>query len=123
MKTLSGGKIKLEKNDFRIGNFVLSIEKQHVKVCDINKRFTLRFFNRMPIGVWLDSLVKRGDDGLDSLRTYIVVLWSVLSVVPDSEYLQELIKSAHACMARHADWYGKKEKEDGKENTDDCEES
>ena len=89
---IKDGKIKLEKNDIRVGNFVLSIEKQHIKVQDLNQCFVLRFHKRMPVGIWLDSLIKRGDDGNDSLRTYIAVMWSVLSVVPDNDYLQVLVE-------------------------------
>ena len=54
MKT-KNGKIKLEKGDIRVGNFVLSVEEQHIKVQDLNKYFTLRFHKRMPVGIWLDS--------------------------------------------------------------------
>lgn len=107
------GKIKLEKNDYRVDNFVLSVEKQHIKVQDLNQCFTLRFLKRMPIGIWLDSLIKRGDEGVDSLKTYIAVIWSSLSPVPDSEYMQSLIDSAKACIGRHPEWYGKKEGGDG----------
>lgn len=116
------GKIKLEKGDIRIGNFVLSVEEQHIKVQDLNKFFTLRFHKRMPVGIWLDSLIKRGDAGKDSLKTYIAVLWSVLSVAPDNEYMQDLIKAAQAGLARHPDWYGKKENGDGQEVPDDGQE-
>lgn len=114
MKT-KDGKIKLEKGDIRVGNFVLSVEEQHIKVQDLNKYFTLRFHKRMPVGIWLDGLIKRGDEGKDSLKTYISVLWSVLSVAPDNEYMQDLIKAAQEGLARHPEWYGKKEDKDEKE--------
>lgn len=118
---IKDGKIKLEKNDYRVGNFVLSIEKQHIKVQDLNQCFTLRFHKRMPVGIWLDSLIKRGDEGKDSLKTYIAVIWSVLSVIPDSEYMQSLVDDAQEGLKRHPEWYGKKEDKDEKEgnNTGD----
>ena len=115
---IKDGKYKLEKNDIRVGNFVLSIEKQHIKVQDLNQCFVLRVHRSMPVGIWLDSLIKRGDDGKDSLRTYIAVMWSAFSVVPDNEYLQALVDSAQAGLARHPEWYGKK-KEDGQEVSDE----
>lgn len=121
MKT-KNGKIKLEKGDIRVGNFVLSIEDQHIKVQDLNKFFTLRINKRMPIGILLDSLIKRGDEGRDSIKTYIAVLWSVLSVAPDNEYMQDLIKAAQDGLARHPDWYGKKDDGNGQETADDREE-
>lgn len=111
---VKNGKYKLEKNDIRVGNFVLSVEEQHIKVQDLNKFFTLRFHKRMPVGIWLDSLIKRGDEGKDSLKTYIAVIWSVLSVIPDSEYMQALVDDAQEGLERHPEWYGKK-KEDGQE--------
>lgn len=116
MKT-KNGKFKLEKGDIRVGNFVLSVEEQHIKVQDLNKFFTLRFHERMPVGIWLDGLIKRGDNGKDSLKTYIAVIWSVLSVIPDSEYMQSLVDDAQEGLKRHPEWYGKK-KEDGQEVPD-----
>lgn len=113
---IKDGKIKLEKNGYRVGNFVLSIEKQHIKVQDLNQCFTLRFLKRIPIGIWLDSLIKRGEDGVDSLKTYIAVIWSVLTVVPDSEYVQALVDDAQDGLKRHPEWYGKKEDKDEKED-------
>ena len=121
MKT-KDGKIKLEKGDIRVGNFVLSVEEQHIKVQDLNKYFTLRVHKRMPVGIWLDSLIRRGDEGKDSLKTYIAVLWSVLSVAPDNEYMQDLIKAAQEGLARHPEWYGKKEDGNGQETPDDGQE-
>lgn len=103
---IKDGKIKLEKNDYRVGNFVLSIEPEHVKVQDINRCFTLRFLKRMPVGIWLENLIKRGDDGKDSIKTYVAVIWSVLAVAPDNEYMEDLMKAAQDGLARHPDWYG-----------------
>ena len=114
---IKDGKYKLEKNDIRVGNCVLSVEEQHIKVQDLNKVFTLRFHKRMPVGIWLYSLFTRGDEGKDSLKTYIAVIWAVLSVIPDSEYMQALVDDAQEGLKRHPEWYGKK-KEDGQEVPD-----
>lgn len=122
MKITKEGKPKLEKNDFRIGNFVLSIEQQHIKVQDLNKCFTLRIRKSMPVGRWLDNFVKMGDSGRDSIKTYIAVIWSALSVAPDNEYMQDIIKAAQGGLSRHPDWYGVKENktnEDGQEVPDE----
>ena len=117
---IKNGKIKLEKNDIRIGNFVLSVEEQHIKVQDLNKFFTLRFNKRMPVGIWLDNMAnmaRADENAVDSLKTYIAVIWSVLTVVPDSEYVQALVDDAQEGLKRHPEWYGKK-KEDGQEVSD-----
>lgn len=106
-------KVKPKKGEIRIGNFVLSIEEQHVKVQDLNKFFTLRVNRRMPVGVWLCGLIRRGDAGRDSVKTYAAVLWSVLSVVPDDDYMRDLIRAAQEGLSRHPGWYGKKEGGDG----------
>lgn len=109
MKIKENGTIKLEKNDTRIGNFVLTIEENHVKVQDINQCFSLRFLKRMPTGIWLENLAQQGEEGRDSIKTYIAVMWSVLSVAPDNEYMKDLITAAQEGLARHPDWYGQKE--------------
>ena len=106
---IRNGKVKLEKGDICVGNFVLSVEEQHIKVCDLNKFFILRFRRSMPVGAWLLHLIRMGDAGRDSIKTYIAVLWSALSVVPDDDYLQDLIGAAKAGLSRHPEWYGKKD--------------
>lgn len=111
MKIGRFGKIKLESGEIRVGNFFIREESdgKHIKATDLNSCFTLRIRRAMPVGMWLCHLTRRGDAGLGSIRTYLAVMWSVMSAIPDDEYVKSLMEASKACMSRHPEWYGPKE--------------
>ena len=113
MRLKKDGSYKCESGEVRIGNFFLKVEAEHVKVQDLNKCFTLRVLKRTPIGSWLKCLVAAGEKGADTIKAYVAVLWSVLSVVPDDEYLQTLVYAAKDGLGRHPEIYGRKKAADG----------
>lgn len=111
MKTTKDGKIKLEKGEVRIGNFFFRDEgeNEHIRVTDLNSCFTIRVLKRMPLGIWLDNMIdlsKVDVNGGNTLKTWAAVMWSLLSVVPDDEFVRVLIKSTEEALNRHPDWYG-----------------
>lgn len=103
------GQVRLEQNETRIGNFFVKNEADAIKIQDLNTLFWLRVSKRMPVGIWLDNMLKLGADGETSVKTYIATLWSFFSVVPDNEFVNAAIEQTHACLNRHKDWYGIKE--------------
>lgn len=103
------GQVRLEQNETRIGNFFVKNEAEAIKIQDLNTLFWLRVSKRMPVGIWLDNMLKLGADGETSVKTYIATLWSFFSVVPDMEFVNTAIEQTHACLNRHKDWYGIKE--------------
>lgn len=103
------GKVKLEPDEIRVGNFFVKREESHMKVQDLNGVFSFRANRRMPIGIWLENLwdAARTDEGaVNTLKTYIATMWSVYSVVPDNDYVKDALEMAHAALDRHPDWYG-----------------
>lgn len=106
------GKVKLEENEIRIGNFFVKKESQHIKLQDLNGVFSFRAHRRMAVGIWLENMwdrAKGGDEsGLNTLKTFIATMWSVYSVVPDDEYVKDALDMAHAAFDRHPEWYGMK---------------
>ena len=110
MKLTKQGKIRLEKGEVRIGNFFIRDEgeNEHIRLTDLNSCFTLRVWKRMPIGIWLDNMLKNGDDGKESLKTYIAMMWSSMAVAPDNEFVADMLKCAESALKRHPDWYGSK---------------
>lgn len=108
MKVTKDGKVKLEKGEVRIGNFFVRDdgENEHIKVVDLNSCFTIRVGKRMPLGIWLDNMLKLGDKGLETVRTWCSAMWAVLSVAPDQEYVESIVGAADANLKRHPDWYG-----------------
>lgn len=106
MKVTKNGRVKLDSRDTRVGNFVVTDEPEHIKIQDINSTYHIRISKRMPVGIWLTALLERGESALPTLKTYIAVVWSMLSVAPDDDFVQDIIKATEAALKRHPDWYG-----------------
>ena len=108
------GKVKLEAGEVRIGNFAIKDEgvgdiNAHIRITDLNSTFSHRVWKRMPIGMWLDNKLRRGnEDDMESLKVYVSVMWSLFSLVPDDELMQDIIDNTQAALERHPDWYGVK---------------
>lgn len=102
------GTPRLEKGEIRIGNFFIRDEgdNEHIRVVDLNSCFTIRVWKKMPLGIWLDNMLKRGDSAHGSIKTWIAVMWSVLSVAPDDGFIRALYEASRANLTRHPDWYG-----------------
>lgn len=108
MKVTKEGKVRLEKGEVRLGNFFIRDEGEDkpIKVVDLNGCFSIRVSKRMPLGIWLTNIMEMGEKGHETLRTWIATMWAVLSMVPDQEFVEGLVKTADACLERHPDWYG-----------------
>ena len=110
MKVTKTGNIRLEKGEVRIGNFFFRDEgdNERIKVSDLNSCFTLRIWKRMPLGIWLDNMLKRGKEGEGSLKAWVGVMWSVMSCAPDDEFVSVLFDATKDNYSRHPEWYGGK---------------
>ena len=106
------GRVRLEENEVRVGNFFVMREADHMKICDLNTVFLHRVSRSMPVGIWLENIWARANNGeeasLNTLKTYIATLWSAFSVAPDDEYISDLLNASRAALERHPDWYGVK---------------
>lgn len=110
MKITKKGKVRLDRDDVRVGNFVLHTERDHYKIEDISRVFSVRACSTTTIGMLFRAVVeniKAGDEGSRAfLHDYCAVMFNILSVAPDHDFLAELQKSAVACLERHKDMYG-----------------
>lgn len=108
MKVTKEGKVRLEKGEVRIGNFFIKKEREdeYIKVVDLSSCFSLRVATRMPLGVWLLNILEMGEEGRESIKTWIGTMWSVLSVCPDQEFVTDLVHAAERNLGRHPEWYG-----------------
>lgn len=115
MKVNKKGLVRLEPNEIRVGNFFVSRESDHMKICDLNLVFLHRVNRRMPVGVWLENVWARANDGdesaVNTLKVYIGVLWSAFSVAPDDGFVEDVMAATKAALERHPDWYGEKSSE------------
>ena len=108
MKIRKNGTIQLGPRDRRIGNFVVTDGDDYIRLQDIGSVYNLRVSKRMPLGIWLAGVLSRGEVGDDTLKTYISVMWSLLSVAPDDGFVRDLLDASARALQRHPDWYGRK---------------
>lgn len=104
--TTKNGKIKLGKNDYRVGNFVLTTEGdgKYIKVTDISSLCTHRYDTTTPKGTFLRILIEEKAD--EMIQNYVTVMFNVLLVVPDLEFLEAVNGAAVECLKRHTNLYG-----------------
>lgn len=124
MKVTKNGNIKLEKGEVRIGNFFVRDEgeNEHIRLTDLNSCFTIRVSKKMPLGIWLDNILGMGDAGHESIRTYIAVMWSLLSVAPDQDFVKDVLNVSEMALRRHPEWYGYQMDDDDAANEDAAQE-
>lgn len=104
------GKVRIESNEVRVGNFFVKREENHIKITDLNGVFFHSVHRRMPIGIWLENIWARAcnaeEAAINTLKTYIAAMWSLFSVAPDDEYISDVINISKSALERHPDWYG-----------------
>lgn len=103
------GKVKLQRGDVQVGNFVFHAEKEHYKVQDINGVFSLRLYGGMPAAMMMRTGLSDPQGNESFLHGYAAVMYNVLSCVPDEEYLRAVNEAAIACVNRHKEFYGIKD--------------
>jgi len=105
MKVLADGRIKLDANERRIGNFVLRDERTHIKFSDINQVFTHRAHKGTPVGMFLAGCFDDAEKH-KGLANWLAVIFAAFSTVPDVEFLTAVYEASKACMERHPEAYG-----------------
>jgi len=103
------GKLKLDSNEKRVGNFVLRKEADYMKICDISRVFIYSISRRKAVGLFLSQSYDSFTDEHVSkgLESYIAVLFAVYSTVPDIDFLKECYASSESCINRHPEAYGR----------------
>lgn len=107
MKTTKDGKLKLDKNERQIRNFVFKNEEEHIKICDINSQITHRVGKHLNIGRMLEMALKDKQDNW--LGNYAAMMWLFSNVVPDEQFFLDIDKACVDCVNRHKEFYGIKE--------------
>lgn len=105
MKTVRG-KIRLQRGDVRVGNFVFHAERDHYKLTDINGVFSVRVSGQTPVGMMMRAALSDPQGNEVFLHNYAAVMYNVLSCVPDMDLLGAVNRAAVECVERHRDMYG-----------------
>lgn len=108
MKILNG-KVKLDKRDTRVGNFVYTLEDNYIKVQDINLTITHRINRHIAKGQLLEIMLKDPKKYQNDLHNYATLMYNFLCTVPDVTLYEDINKAVLACINRHKDVYGIKE--------------
>lgn len=108
MKILNG-KIKLDKRDTRVGNFVYTLEENHIKVQDISLTVTHRIHRGIAKAQLLEMMLEDPKKYETDLHNYATLIYNFLCTVPDATLYDDLNKAVLACINRHKDVYGIKE--------------
>lgn len=107
MKLGKDGKLKLSKDERRIGNFVFKNEPEYIKICDINSQITHRVAKHLNIGRMLEmAFVEKKDQYLGN---YAAMVWLFSNIVTDEQFFMDIDKACVACVNRHKEFYGIKE--------------
>ena len=107
MKITKDGRLKLTKDERRIGNFVWKNEAEHIKICDINSALTHRVSKHLNIGRMLEMALKEKQDNY--LANYAAMTWLYSNIVTDEQFFMDIDKACVACVNRHKEFYGIKE--------------
>lgn len=108
MKILNG-KVKLDKRDIRVGNFVYTKEPDHIKVQDISLTITHRINRHIAKGQLLEMMLEDSKKYENDLRNYAVLMYNLLCTVPDASFYEDINTAVLSCINRHKDVYGIKE--------------
>jgi len=105
MRITKSGKIKLGRDDVRVGNFVFHDEREHVKVSDINEICSVRIHKMLTSGgVQVSAALEQKKDKF--LEVWSKVMWYACSSFIDEELVRDLVDAVNRCKERHKDIFG-----------------
>lgn len=104
MKVLKDGSLKLSQIDLRVGNFVFSNFADAIGFSDIARRVQTRVSKETFIGQMLTQAVL--EKRKTFLRNYGTMLFYIVGLAPDDQFIKEAFAAAESCIKRHPDLYG-----------------
>ena len=107
MKVGKDGKLKLSKDERRIGSFVIKNEENYIKICDIQSQFSHRVSKLLNIGRQLEMALK--EDKTTWLHNYVSMVWNFSNMITDAEFMIDVDNACIACVNRHKEFYGLEE--------------
>lgn len=95
---VKNGKLSLGKDDVRVGNFVISKEKQHYKMQDINGYWTTRVSYQFAMYMLIEECIKAKN--MDYLETIAKMLYALSVTPPDAQMIKDMYDAYNALMGR-----------------------
>ena len=116
MKTDRKGHIKLQRGDYRVGNFIFHEETSFIKVMPISGMVSWRVSLAMSVGMLVKDAIKEKHDNW--LAAYASSVFSQLCVVPDKDFFVKHAGLINAQAQAHPEYYGKTKPTDDKAEDD-----
>jgi len=117
MKTNRKGKIRLQRGDYRVGNFIFHQEPGHIKVAAISGIASWRVSLDTAVGMLVSNGIKEKQDRW--LGIYAACVFSQLLVVTDSDFFAKHAELINAQAEAHPEFYGKQKPTDDKAKDDE----
>ncbi len=112
MKTDRKGRIRLQRGDYRVGNFVFHTESNHIKVTATSGMASWRVSLDSSAGMLVANGIREKEDRW--LGIYAASVFSQLLVVPDPGFFAKHAELVNAQTAAHPEFYGKPRPTDDK---------
>ena len=113
MKVMKNGGLRLSQIDYRVANFVFSNFADAIGFSDISRNVQTRVSKRTFIGMMLEQAIKEKRDTF--LHNYGTMLYYLVGLAPDDQFVKEAYSAAEACIRRNPDLYGAKETDEEKQ--------
>lgn len=92
------GKLSLGKNDVQVGNFVVSKEKMHFKMQDINGYWSTRVAFMHPMYMLIEECLKVKNK--EYLEAIAKILYAISTTPPDKTMLEALYEAYNSLCER-----------------------
>ena len=130
MKIKKNGTLSLDKNDIRVGNFVVRLEPERIKFSDISMiavhSISLRTAKGETMKLLYDMAKQGDEDSRRLLENYCAVMFNTLLTIPFNTtqedgfiYMRELQKLNESCINRNRAVYGIDENPSDEKNEKD----
>lgn len=115
MKINDKGEVVLSKNEWRIGNFVIKDEENHVKIVTANAPaklplWSIRYRKDAAISAFILLCAEHlhNKNYADRLHNWLSVMYNATSIIPDIEenLLVEINTACDKCFAKTKHFYG-----------------
>lgn len=103
MKVTKDGKLKLAKNDLRVGNYVATLGERSVRLADIGENVCVSVSRETLNGRYLEMAF---GESPDAIRVEALVAGYMLSVPKDARCLEAIVAALDDCVRRHPELYG-----------------
>lgn len=117
MKTDRKGRIRLQKGDYRVGNFVLHKENGFIKVMATSGIVSWRISTDTTVGMLVEEAMNEKKDNW--LAIYAAMNFSQLCTVPSPDFFRKHSELINAQVEAHPEYYGKEPPTDDKDFDDE----